>query len=202
MEIKRLTEKDAKKFSDLIIDMYGHLECLDWFSPMPFDLENIKQMISHPRFYIIGVFDGDNLCAVSSFDYKCGKLIGKIDFPKECNTDKLVEIGFTMVHSKYRGNGLMKKMVAYLVEEAKKQGFEWIFGKVHVDNLASSKSFLNNGFYKCLRFMKPTKVEDIKMLLNGKVLSEQAKVKITKRLEENIDAENLDNEYEIIIKKI
>ena len=47
----------------------------------------ISVSYNNPRFYIIGVFDEENLCAVSSLDYKCGKLIGKVEFPKECNTE-------------------------------------------------------------------------------------------------------------------
>ena len=97
--IKQLTTQNTKQFCDLILNMYSNLENLEWFSPMPFDFDNVKSMIENPRFFIVGWFENDVLCGVSSLDYKCGKLIGKVDFPKNCNTDKLVEIGFTMVHS-------------------------------------------------------------------------------------------------------
>ena len=70
--------------------MFAHLENFEWFSPMTYDYENVKSIIENPRFYIIGYLEDDVLCAVCSLDYKCGKLIGKIDFPKECNANKLV----------------------------------------------------------------------------------------------------------------
>ncbi len=127
--------------------MYSNLEDLEWFSPMPYDIENVINMITNPRFYILGLFDNNFLCAVSSLDYKCGKLIGKVEFPKECNTDKLVEFGFTMVHSNYRGNGYAKKIGEELLKKVKQDGFEWCFGKVHKNNLASVKTLLNNKFY-------------------------------------------------------
>lgn len=202
MEIRRITQDDAEIFSKLIIDMYGHLDCLDWFSPMPHKVEDVREMIGNPRLFIIGAFENDELVGIASMDYKCGKLIGKIDFPKDCNTDKLVEFGFGMVHSAHRGNGILKIMLKYLLEEAKKQGFEWVFGKVHLDNLASSKSLLANGFFKHLEFAKPSKVADLNKILDAKILSAQATEKIEKRLEENPNAETLDNSYQILIRRV
>ena len=203
MEIRKLVEEDAIAFSNLIVDMYSNLENLEWFSPMPYDLENVKGMINHPRFYIIGVFDNDNLCAVSSLDYKCGKLIGKVEFPKECNTDKLVEIGFTMVSSKYRGKGIMKMMVAHLLEKIKNDGFEWAFGKVHKNNFASSKSLINNGFYVCNDYVKPVKKADFVYLANQDFFSlkgkENAKLTLARI---NPSDEEIIVDYNILIKKI
>ena len=73
--IRQLHECDAEKFCELIIDMYGHLDNPEWFSPMPFYIDSVKGMINNPRFYIIGLWDSDRLVGVSSLDYKCGKLI-------------------------------------------------------------------------------------------------------------------------------
>lgn len=203
MEIRKLKEEDAMAFSELIVDMYSNLENLEWFSPMPYDLENVKGMINHPRFYIIGVFDNDKLCAVSSLDYKCGKLIGKVEFPKECNTDKLVEIGFTMVSSKYRGRGIMKIMVAHLLDKIKEDGFEWAFGKVHKNNFASSKSLIKNGFEVCNDYVKPVKKDEFIYLSSQDFFSsvgkENAKITLSRVSEE--DSEII-VDYNILIKKI
>jgi len=201
--IKQLTLENAQEFSNLIKNMYSNLENLEWFSPMPFDLENVKGMIEHPRFYIIGYFEDDVLCGVSSLDYKCGKLIGKVDFPKDCNTDKLVEIGFTMVHSDYQGRGIMKKMVAHLLEKIKNDGFEWAFGKVHVDNLASSKSLIRNGFEIFSEYSKPVKVSEFKALSSEDFFSKKGKenAKITLSKIKDTD-ENIIVNYYIIVKKL
>lgn len=202
MEFKKLETSNTKDFCDLIVDMYSHLENVEWFSPMPFDYDNVKSIIENPRFYVLGVFDGDFLCAVSSFDYKCGKLIGKINFPAECNTNKLVEIGFTMVNSKYRGQGIMKQLVATLIEDAKQQGFEWIFSKVHKDNFASSKSLEKNGLVKTIKYSKPVEVSDIKNLLKQKVLNESATNKITTTLKNNQNKDYIIVDYDILIKNL
>lgn len=202
MIIRQLNEKDTQNFCDLIVNMYSDLENLEWFSPMPFDFDNVKSMIENKRFYIIGVFENDQLCAVSSFDYKCGKLIGKIDFPENCNTEKLVEIGFTMVHSNFKGKGIMKKMIEFLVEKAKTDGFEWVFSKVHKDNLASSKSLLKCGFNKFCQYLKPISKEDFISLSSKEFFSKRGKenAKITLLKFEN-KTEIIVN-YDIIIKSL
>ncbi|MBQ9791520.1 MAG: GNAT family N-acetyltransferase [Clostridia bacterium] len=201
--IRQLRVEDTKAFCELIVDMYGHLENLEWFSPMPYDYDNVKSMIENDRFYIIGCFDGDTLCAVSSLDYKCGKLIGKIDFPKECNLDSIVEIGFNMVHSNYRGKGLMKLMVANLLDKIEIDGFMWAFSKAHKDNFASLKSLQKNGFEKRLDYQKPVKRNEFEELSSQDFFSENGKknAKITlSKLKDTDDTIIVD--YNILIKKV
>lgn len=203
MEIRQLKAEDAKQFSELIVDMYSHLENLEWFSPMPYDIENVTNMIEKPRFYIVGMFDGNTLCAVSSLDYKCGKLIGKIDFPKECNTDKLVEIGFTMVHSSYKGRGIMKVMVDHLLEKIKNDGFEWAFGKVHKNNLASSTSLIRKGFEVYCDYVKPVSISDFVSLSSQEFFSKEGKENAEKTLSKyNEEDTEIIVDYNILMKKI
>ena len=201
--IRRLEEKDIHSFVDLIIDMYSHLENLEWFTPMPYDYDNVKSMIEKPRFCIIGYFEDDKLCGVSSLDYKCGKLIGKIDFPNDCNTDKLVEIGFNIVHSKHRGKGIMKKMVGYLLDKIKQDGFEWVFAKVHKDNFASSKSLIHNDFYIFNEYKKAVNIEDFKSLASQDFFSKVGKVNAKKTLAKYSEKDTeIIVEYNILIKKL
>ena len=202
MIIKQLTEEHAKAFSDLIVNMYSHLENLEWFSPMPYDLESVKTIIGKERFYIIGAFEGDTLCGVSSLDYKCGKLIGKIDFPKDCNTEKLVETGFTMVHSNFRGRGIMKLMVQHLLNKLKADGFEWAFGKVHKDNFASSKSLIKNGFYVFNPYTKPVNKDEFIALSSQDFFSKVGKQNAQKTLEKFKDNEEIIVDYNILVKKL
>lgn len=202
MIIRKLEEKDAKAFSDLIVDMYSNLENLEWFSPMPYDLENVKTMISKERFYIIGAFESDTLCGVSSLDYKCGKLIGKIELPKECNTNSLVETGFTMVHSNFRGRGIMKLMVQHLLNKLKEDGFEWAFGKVHKDNFASSKSLIKNGFEIFSPYTKPVNKEEFIALSSKDFFSSVGKQNAQKTLEKFKDSDEIIVDYNILVKKL
>ena len=202
MIFRKLEVNDTKSFCNLIVDMYSHLENMEWFSPMPFDYDNVKSIIENPGFYVLGAFDEDFLCAVSSLDYKCGKLIEKVDFPNNCDTNKLVEFGFTMVHSNYRGQGIMKKLVGQLIDISKNQGFEWAFGKVHTDNLASSTSLIRNDFEKKIKYNKLVKVSDIKQLLAEKVLSKTATNKILDRLSQIENEEFINVDYDILVKKL
>ena len=203
MIIRKLEQKDTESFCDLIVDMYSHLENLEWFSPMPYDAENVSSMIENPRFYIIGAFDGDTLMGVSSLDYKCGKLIGKIDFPQNCNTEKLVEIGFNMVSSKHRGKGIMKQMVEHLLDKITKDGFEWAFSKVHKDNFASSKSLIKNNFEIYVPYSKPVKISDFVMLSSQDFFSEVGKQNAQTTLAKYpSDATEIIVDYNILLKKL
>lgn len=203
MEIRQVRTEDTKQFCELIVDMYSHIENLEWFTPMPYDYDSVKNMIEKPRFFIIGVFEGDELCGVSSLDYKCGKLIGKFDFPEKVNTDQLVEIGFNIVHSKHQGKGLMKQMVAYLLTKITNDGFKWVFAKVHKDNFASSKSLLKNGFEIAKNYEKPVGVEDFKNLASQDFFSKNGKQNAEKTLAKyNADATEIIVEYNILLKEL
>lgn len=203
MLIRKLNIDDAKNFSDLIVNMYSNLENLEWFSPMPYDIDNVKSIIENPRFYIIGAFENNDLIAVTSIDFKCGKLIGKIDFPAECDTTKLIEFGFTMVHSNHRGKGIMKVLVQELITYAKQRGYEWAFGKVNKSNLASYNSLLRKCFYKHCDYTKPIKIDEFITLSNqdffSKIGKQNAKQTLAKY--DKNDTE-IYADYHILMKKL
>ena len=203
MNIRQLEDKDVIAFRELIINMYSNLENLEWFSPMPYDEENVLGMINHPRFYIIGVFDDDKLVGVSSLDYKCGKLIGKVDFPTECDTTSLVEMAFNMVHSEYRGRGIMKMMINHLLDKITADGFKWAFSKVHKDNFASSKSLEHNGFTIFADYRKGVDMSDFVYLSSADFFSpkgkENAKITLSKYTPEDTQ---IIVDYNLLIKKL
>ena len=200
--IRQLTLEDAKDFSNLILDMYSNLDNLEWFSPMPFDLENVKGMISHPRFYIIGYFENDILCGVGSLDYKCGKLLGKIDLPMGHNSENIVELGFHMVSSKHRGHGIMKKLVNHLLNKLNSDGYKFAFAKVHCDNFASSTSLIRNGFNIYSKYNKPVKKEDFIFLSSQEFFSKKGKENARITLEKNKDNEDIIVDYNILVKEL
>lgn len=202
MKIRQLNVNDTQEFCNLIVNMYSDLENLEWFSPMPYDYENVKSIIENPRFYIIGGFIDSKLCAVSSLDYKCGKLIGKINFPHNCNTEKLVEFGFTMVHSNFKGQGIMKILVDFLIEKAKKDGLEWAFGKVNVNNFASSKSLLKKGFEVFCPYAKPVNKEDFIALSSQEFFSKRGKENAKITLEKFKDKDEIIVDYNIMMKDL
>lgn len=184
MEFKQLTSANAEEFLELIKDMYANLENQEWFSAMPLAVEDLRGMMDKPRFYIIGAYENNELCGVSSIDYKCGKLVGKVDFPKCCNTDKMVEIAFNMVHSKARGKGLMSKMVDFLLQKLKQDGFTCAFAKVNKDNFASSKSLQKLGFEPFAKLDKPIDIQAFKYIAEqpffNKVGKKNAEISLSK----------------------
>ena len=202
IEIRQIEEKDVDSFCELILNMYSNLENLEWFTPMPFDKENVLTMINKPRFYIIGAFVNDRLVGVSSLDYKCGKLIGKIDFPKECNTEKLVEIGFNLVHSDFRGNKIMQLLIDYLLNYLKEKDFEWVFTKVHKDNIASLKSCYNKGFLSCIDFEKPVEKISFENLSSQDFFSEIGKKNAKDTLKKFKNSEEIVVNYKILLKNL
>jgi len=201
--IRQLTLEDAYAFRELIVNMYSDLENLEWFSPMPFDIENVKAMISNPRFYIIGYFEDNVLKGVGSLDYKCGKLLGKIDLPAFSEDSKVVELGFHMVHSKYKGNGIMKKLVNHLLNKISEDRFEIAFAKVHVNNLASSTSLIRNGFEVYSEYAKPVNKKEFINLSNQDFFSKRGKENAKKTLSKyNESDENIIVDYNILTKRI
>ena len=203
MKIRQLTTDDVPAFCELIVNMYSNLENLEWFTPMPFDEESVKTMVEKTRFYIIGCFDDNVLCGVSSLDYKCGKLIGAIDFPSECDTSKLVEVAFNMVHSNYRGQGIMKNMVSFLINKIKEDGFEWVFSKAHKDNLASLKSLQKNDFETFCDYKKHVNIVEFKNLASQPFFSQTGKINAQKTLSlYNNNESEIVVDYNILIKKL
>jgi len=202
MKIRELNVKDTSSFCELIVDMYSHLDNLEWFTPMPYDYDNVKSMIENPRFYILGAFEDEKLVGVSSLDYKCGKLLNKIDFAKYCDISKLVEVGFTMVHSKYRGKKIMQKLLESLLEKLKKDGFENVFSKVHVDNIASNKSCINKGFNVFCKYNKEVNKKDFIYLSSQDFFSELGKENARKTLKKNELRDSILVDYNILIRKV
>ena len=200
MEFRQLIEEDAKEMSLLILDMYRHLENLEWFSPMPYDEKSIKEILANPRFFVLGVFENGKLCALSSFDFKCGKLIGQNCMPLYCSIDNTVEIGFTMVHSNYRGHGIMKKLLQHLEEQALHFNKKYVFGKVHIENMASYKSFIDCGWAEFSRYDKNVKRADFQSFLSSGLLKpstlEKAKISLNK------NSNDIIVKYAILLKKL
>lgn len=202
MIIRKLNDGDVNDFCELIVDMYSHLEDLEWFSPMPYDEENIRKLLNNPRFYVVGAFENNKLLGVSSLDYKCGKLIGKIQFPKDCDTNKLVEFGFSMVNSDYRGKGIIKELVEHLYNKIKNDGYEWAFAKAHINNTPSNRALIKNDFKFLCSYLKPVNKQDFISLSSQDFFSERGKENAKKTLEKFKDCDEINVCYNIVIKKL
>ena len=200
MEFRKLTEEDAPQMVTLIVDMYKHLDNLEWFSPMPYDEEGVRAILTNPRFFILGAMESGKLCALSSFDFKCGKLIGQSCMPQYCSLDNTAEIGFTMVHSNYKGQGIMKMLLNKLQDFAPLFNKKYLFGKVHIDNIASYKSFTHCGWAEFSRFDKSVKREEFQSFLSSGLLKPSTLEKAKASLNKNND--DIIVKYAILLKEL
>lgn len=156
MEFRRITQTDTQKVADLINEMNENLPNPAWFLTMSGDLSHVSKMIDKERFYIIGAFEGDDLAGIASLDYKNGKLPEKYTFPSWCDINKLVEFSFSIVSLKYRGKGVMFKMLEEIYRIALSQGFKFACCTVHNDNYPSKKNLLKIGFEDYLKVESDT----------------------------------------------
>lgn len=202
MQIRQLKTEDTEQFCSLIVDMYSHLQNLEWFTPMPYDFESVKKMIENERFYIVGLFMEDKLMAISSLDYKCGKLKDKIDFSSVFDVDNMVEIGFSIVHSSFQGKKAMQLLIDVLQIKIKIDGIKHVFGKVHKDNIASKKSFLNKNFIHFCDYTKGVNKKDFEELSNAPFFSPVAKPRAEESLLKNKDNDEIMVDYDILIKTL
>lgn len=175
--IRELIESDCNEFSNLVKNMYFSLNNPLWFTPMPYTSEDLKEIINYQGFYIIGIFDQNKLIGISSFDYD-GKLYELVSLD---NKDT-IEIAFNIVHSEYRGNGLMKTMINYLLEKGKKDGYKHFIARVHEDNKSSSKSLERLGFKLVKEYFKESKKKKFYKLIESDVLNKDASIELEKNL--------------------
>ena len=146
MIYRKISQSDAVQLSLLIKEMNDNLVDKSWFLTMESDLESVKKMIDKERFYILGAFNGEELAGITSLDYKNGKLPEKYEFPDWCNISEMVEVAFTIVALKYRGQGLMFKLLQEIEKIAIDQGFKFACCTVHNDNYPSKKNLIKDGF--------------------------------------------------------
>ena len=200
--IRKLEEKYVHQFSNLILNMYSNLENLEWFSKMPFDEENILNIIKNKRFFIIGYFENENLAAVSCLDYKCGKILDQLDLDKKILTSKIVEIGFSIITIKFRNKGIMKLLLDQLLLKTKEDGFEYAFCKIHNENIPSLSSAKSKGFDVATSFEKKINKKDFLFFLSKDFTGKKAKENVKKTLEKFEEKELITVNYKILIKRL
>ena len=201
-QIRQLKESDTNSFIELIVDIYSNLDDLEWFGKMPIDHKNIINIIKSDRFFILGAFLEGKLASISSFDYKCGKILDKINFENKIRNSKIAEIGFTLTHSDYRKKGLMKLLVNELLKKAKRDNFNYVFAKIHKENIASLRGCLNSGFKIHSTLKKEIKKEDFAFLIEKDFIKDSTKSKAVLTLKKFENEEKILVDYNILIKEI
>lgn len=96
----------------------------------------------------------------------------------------------------------MQQLIDVLLEKLKNDGFEYVFTKVHEDNIASNKSCYNKGFKKWCHYTTPVNKTDFEYLSSQPFFCKQGKINASKTLEKFKDNEEIIVEYNILVQKL
>lgn len=202
MEFSQLGKDDYNELINLIIDMYSHIDNIEYIKILPIDKLSVQNILTNSRYYVLGAWEKKQLVAVSCLDYQCGKLLDKIDFSKYCDTKNLVEVGFTMVHSNFRGRGIMKELLQNLNMKAREGNFTHTFSEVHNYNFASIYSFLHTDYKIICKFKKEFDKSEFEYISNLECLHPNTRKMAKITLSKYNNSEKVIAPYSIVLKKI
>ena len=117
-EIAVVTEQDIPDILRMIHEIYSELPNKEWFS-----LDSDEEVTSY---MMTGGFGLKAMCD--------GRLAGV--FIARANME------IAMVRKEYRGQGLQRKMMEESEQILKEQGYHYLLGTAHPDNVASVNTFL------------------------------------------------------------
>ena len=202
MIIRELTEYDAKLFGDLIIDMYQHTNDIEGFVPIPYDNLNIRCMLTNSRYYFLGAFEGELLIGIACLDYLCSDLLDEIGLQKRFQFEKIIELNFVVVHSNFRGKGIMKELYKNILEKVNAEHFSIIFGKANKFNFATISSYLHSEFSRLFDYEQKINKEDFKFIANSNFLKAHAKYSALNTLKRFEHEKFITLKYSILIKHL
>lgn len=151
MNISKLSHKHLPNLKQIIDITLKNIQNADWFIPL--DPGNIDNIFDINICEIYGVFDNDELLAISGLfwdesDYADIKQILNIA------DKKVAEIAECITLPKARGNNYMLTLNKLLLQKAKEKGYEYVIATAHPDNIASNKSLTKLGMTTNNQFMR------------------------------------------------
>lgn len=202
MTIRELTENDAKVFGNLIIDMYQHIDDIEGFVPIPYDNLNIRCMLTNSRYYFLGAFEDNMLIGVACLDYLCSELLEEIGLQERFKFEKIIELNFVVVHSDYRGKGVMRELYKHVLAKANSEHFSIIFGKANKFNFATISSYLHSEFSRLFDYEQKINKEDFKFIANSSFLKPHAKYSALNTLKRFEHQKFITLKFSILIKHL
>lgn len=116
----------------------------------PYTEQELRQILENGIFF--GLFDADRLIATFGIDRDEEYAVKLAEIVTECTRGRLAprrayEVSGFMVDSDYRGQGIASVMMqAVLDRAAQLTRSDWLCGVVQLENVASMRVFLKNGF--------------------------------------------------------
>ncbi len=164
-ELRKLELKDKDKLEELIIRISIEIE--NEYFWLPINNESREHFFDKKWTYFLGMFEEDELIAA------VGLFFNRNEYEEsekilEIENYNNAEIGRAMVLSKYRHNGLMKKITKELITYAKEHEIQYLIATAHPENMPSKKSLEAVGMVKKAHCLKLKKYErDIYLLKCG-----------------------------------
>ena len=132
-EIAVVTEQDIPDILRMIHEIYSELPNKEWFS-----LDSVEEVTSY---MMTGGFGLKAMCdgRLAGVFIARTKNLGKFDAEQRKQS---AHMEIAMVRKEYRGQGLQRKMMEESEQILKEQGYHYLLGTAHPDNVASVNTFL------------------------------------------------------------
>lgn len=130
LKIYKITNRNSTQATDYLLSLNDN--DIEYFRPFEFKFMGINKFLSCKSNLFYAVVNEQEIIAVFFIRFFC---------------NKQAFLGF-LVDSKYRGKGLGTKLISIIACNCKFAGFP-LFSSISVNNPASVKAHLHNGFIKC-----------------------------------------------------
>lgn len=140
-EIILATEQDIPELMTMIHEIYDAIPIKEWFC-LNGD-EAVKGYMTTGGFALKAMCDGRLAGVFIARTKELGE--ENIGYDLKFDEEKLGQVAhmeIAMVRKEYRGQGLQKHMMEKAEQILKEQGFRYLLGTAHPDNLASVNTFL------------------------------------------------------------
>ena len=202
MTIRELTEDDASVFSNLIIDMYQHIDDIEGFVPILYDNLNVRCMLTNSRYYFLGAFENNMLIGVACLDYLCSDLLEEVGLQERFKFEKIIELNFVVVHSNFRGRGIMRELYKQLLEKVNKENYSIMFSKANKFNFATISSYLHSEFSRLFDYEQKINKEDFKFIASSNFLKPHAKFSAENTLKRFEHEKFITLKFSILVKHL
>ena len=202
MTIRELSEVDAVQLSNLLIDMYQHVDSVEGFIPIPYDNLNVRCMLTDSRYYFLGAFEGDTLIGTLCLDYLCSDLLKALGLQERFKFEKIIELNFVVVHSCFRGRGVMKSLINAVFEKVQSEKFTIMFGKANKFNFATISSYLHSQFERLFDYDQQINKEDFKFIAESEHIKSYAKHSALKTLQNFEKEKYITLKFSILVKHL
>ncbi len=146
LEVKELNIENLPAVMALQDKIFANLQQDEKHFVLKRSVEDFMKALSSENTHMLGVFDGDKLIAQNIFAFpENNQKRDMEEFAAEIPNNEMVIYKAVLVDMDYRGHGLMKTMLDYVENKAKKMGKKYSIIQIAVDNPASWISAMNNG---------------------------------------------------------